>query len=203
MDRVHICLKKGQKVFLTSDLHFGHSNILKFCKRPFADTKEMSEKLIENWNSVVGENDIVLDAGDVLWFDGRHDARRVLEKLNGKHYIIQGNHDRKVTFELCDPEKVVVLDSEAQFWIDGLDCRKKTVELFLSHCPMMTWPHRGYGVPNFFGHIHTTKEDVDTRTMDDDLPLWPLQYDIGVDNNDYRPIELVETLKKIGYFEES
>lgn len=200
MDRIHICLKKGQKVFLTSDLHFGHKNILDFCKRPFADIKEMSEKLIENWNSVVGEDDIVLDTGDVLWFDGRHDAKRVLEKLNGKHYIIQGNHDRKQTFELCNPTKISVLESEAQVWIEGLDCEKKVVELFLSHCPMMTWPHRGYGVPNFFGHIHT-KEGIEN--MDSDLPLWPLQYDIGVDNNNYRPIELIETLRKIGYFKES
>ena len=85
MDRLHIQLEEGQKIFVTSDLHFGHRNILTFCNRPFSDTKEMTEKLVSNWNEVVGKNDIVLDLGDVMWFDGRHEAKRVLERLNGKH----------------------------------------------------------------------------------------------------------------------
>ena len=59
MDRLHITLEPRQKIFVTSDLHFGHRNILKFCNRPFSDIKEMSEKLISNWNEVVGKNDIV------------------------------------------------------------------------------------------------------------------------------------------------
>lgn len=196
MDRLHITLEPRQKIFVTSDLHFGHRNILKFCNRPFSDIKEMSEKLISNWNEVVRKNDIVLDLGDVLWFEGRHDAKRVLSQLNGQHYIVQGNHDKRETFELSP---VTVLESEVTLWLEGCP-QKKIVEVFLSHHPMMSWPHRGYGVPNLFGHIHSGPGS--TGEIDQDLPLWPLQYDVGVDNNGYKPVELIDVLNKIGYFEE-
>lgn len=197
MDRLHITLDPEQKIFVTSDLHFGHRNIIKFCNRPFSDTKEMTEKLISNWNEVVGENDVVLDLGDVMWFDGRHEAKKILERLNGKHYIIQGNHDRRETFELSPVE---VLESEATLWLEDFP-QKKIVEVFLSHHPMMTWPHRERGVPNLFGHIHSnpgsSKDGVDGN-----LPFWPLQYDVGVDNNNYKPVELSKVLYGIGYFKE-
>lgn len=195
MDRLHIQLEKGQKIFVTSDLHFGHRNILTFCNRPFSDTKEMTEKLVSNWNEVVGKNDVVLDLGDVMWFDGRHEANRVLERLNGKHYIIQGNHDRRETFELSP---VIVLESETVLWLEGLP-QKKIVEVFLSHHPMLTWPHRERGVPNLFGHLHT-RPDMPQEGADKDLKFWPLQYDVGVDNNNYKPVELTVILNKIGYF---
>ena len=102
MDKVKIKLHENQKIFFTSDLHFQHKNVIRFCKRPFENTKDMELKLIENWNSVVSNEDIVFDLGDVLWFDGRHDAKRILNQLNGIHYVILGNHDNKKNFELCD-----------------------------------------------------------------------------------------------------
>ena len=54
----------GDKVFFTSDTHFYHANIINFCKRPFANVETMNEALIENWNAVVGANDIVFHLGD-------------------------------------------------------------------------------------------------------------------------------------------
>ena len=41
------------KTFFTSDTHFYHSNIIKYCNRPFADAQDMNETLIANWNNVV------------------------------------------------------------------------------------------------------------------------------------------------------
>ena len=45
----------GDKVFFTSDTHFKHANIIKFCERPFGSIEEMNEALIANWNRVVGK----------------------------------------------------------------------------------------------------------------------------------------------------
>ena len=47
------------KIFVTSDTHFNHKNIIEYCKRPFKDTLEMNEYIIEKWNSVVKDEDIV------------------------------------------------------------------------------------------------------------------------------------------------
>lgn len=66
----------------TSDLHFGHKNIVDLCRRPFADVEEMDAVLIENWNRKVKKNDVVYLTGDVVW-----DKKKVayyMEQLSGK-----------------------------------------------------------------------------------------------------------------------
>jgi calcineurin-like phosphoesterase family protein len=52
------------KTFVIADTHFGHENIIKYESRPFKNTEEMNQALIKNWNSVVGEKDIVYFLGD-------------------------------------------------------------------------------------------------------------------------------------------
>ena len=84
----------GNKVYFTSDTHFGHENIIKWCRRPYSSVEEMNEKLIENWNSVVGPDDIVFHLGDFA-FGGSGLWKEVLSRLNGKKYLIIGNHDEK------------------------------------------------------------------------------------------------------------
>ena len=49
----------GSRVFFTSDTHFNHTNIIRFCSRPFKDVEHMNETLIANWNRVVGPDNIV------------------------------------------------------------------------------------------------------------------------------------------------
>ena len=152
MDKLYITLEKGQKIFFTSDPHYGHRNILNFCHRPFADTKEMEKALIENWNSVVGDNDIAFILGDVMWFEGRHDCKRVLEQLKGKEiHIIPGNHDKEETFEYLS-DRFVIHDSIVQLWVKTFH---GTNEIFLSHFPFATWPHHEKTAIHLFGHIHS------------------------------------------------
>jgi len=76
-------------IWVTSDTHFNHDNIIKYCDRPFANADEMNEALIENWNSVVKEGDIVYHLGDVYMTGNGH----LLKKLNGRKRLILGNHD--------------------------------------------------------------------------------------------------------------
>ena len=54
----------GSKVFFTSDTHFYHGNIIRFCNRPFKDVDMMNETIISNWNNTVGQDDIVFHLGD-------------------------------------------------------------------------------------------------------------------------------------------
>lgn len=205
MRKIHLTLENNQKVFFTSDLHVGHRNVIRFCHRPFTDIKEMSEKLIENWNSIVGENDIVFDLGDMFWFDGRHDVKRFVDKLNGFIFKVPGNHDTdcKTLFSLCNTDKVEVLDDVNTVWITGLDPEfpKKTVEVVVCHYPLATFPHWEHAI-QLFGHIHSgplSENMVDIPGRD--LLLNKNQYDVGVDNNNFTPIEFREILKKLNISE--
>ena len=56
------------KTFFIADTHFNHERIIPICKRPFSDVEEMNKKLIENWNSVVSDDDIVWVLGDYFYF---------------------------------------------------------------------------------------------------------------------------------------
>lgn len=53
-----------EHTFFTSDTHFGHANIINLCKRPFRDVNHMNDMLVENWNSVITDDDIVFHLGD-------------------------------------------------------------------------------------------------------------------------------------------
>lgn len=80
------------KIFFTSDHHFGHSNIIQFCHRPWEDVRAMDLELIQRWNSVVPEDGIVFHAGDFAMTSNIDYITQLLYKLNGNVYIAFGNH---------------------------------------------------------------------------------------------------------------
>ena len=55
----------NDKLFFTSDTHFGHTNILKYCNRPFTNIQEHDEEIVKRWNEVVPEDGIVFHLGDI------------------------------------------------------------------------------------------------------------------------------------------
>lgn len=79
-------------ILYTSDLHFGHANVIKFDHRPFADTEEMDHILIELWNGRVQPDDTVYIVGDFCYRSGRP-AGWYLRQLKGHKVLIIGNHD--------------------------------------------------------------------------------------------------------------
>ena len=60
----------GSKVFFTSDHHFGHTNIIRFCNRPWPTISEHNRALIANWNAIVPEDGIVFHLGDFSYKGG-------------------------------------------------------------------------------------------------------------------------------------
>ncbi len=90
------------EIFVISDTHFGHANIIKYCNRPFRDTHEMDECMIANWNTEISPQDKVYHLGDVYFGGGYpNDATSsrddkidgLLSRLNGHKRLILGNHD--------------------------------------------------------------------------------------------------------------
>ena len=136
----------GQKIWITSDTHFNHANIINYCARPFKDVEEMNATLISKWNNVVGKNDIVWHLGDFA-LGGAEEVSRFREKLNGKIYLIRGNHDHHTNgwYVARGFDKVydrpVVIDKN----------------VLLSHAPITTEYNCGELI-NLFGHVHNNIE---------------------------------------------
>jgi calcineurin-like phosphoesterase family protein len=79
--------------YYTSDLHFGHENIIRFCDRPYLDVAQMDEAMVVAWNAQVSPEDEVVILGDLVL--GKFlDSLAVASLLNGTRYLLPGNHDR-------------------------------------------------------------------------------------------------------------
>lgn len=77
--------------FFTSDHHFWHTNVIKYCGRPFTSIEQMNETLIKNWNDVVGPDDEVYCLGDFSM--AFRPVEAYTHRLNGKKFLVPGNHD--------------------------------------------------------------------------------------------------------------
>lgn len=187
MQKIHIDMQEGQKVWFTSDLHFGHRNVLKFCNRPWNNEKEMEVGLIENWNKCVGDNDVIFVLGDTFWFNDSRSIKKVLSQLNGKDiYILPGNHDEFESYYRVDDPRIHLCSDVVVCWFTKEGEPKR--EVWMSHYPMMTWPHRENGTWQLFGHIHS--QPGKEVGVDQDLPLHWNQVDVGCDRWYYTPISL-------------
>jgi calcineurin-like phosphoesterase family protein len=86
-------VNEHRRRWFTSDLHFGHANILRYCDRPFAGVEEMNDWLVEAWNETVATQDEVWVLGDVAM--GKLDVTLDnVGRLNGRIRLLVGNHDR-------------------------------------------------------------------------------------------------------------
>jgi calcineurin-like phosphoesterase family protein len=86
------------KNFITSDLHLGHTNIIKYCNRPFKTIEEMNDRIVKNWNERVKPDDTIIHIGDFCFKGGIEGGLSKSEywkrKLNGNIIFIRGNHDK-------------------------------------------------------------------------------------------------------------
>jgi calcineurin-like phosphoesterase family protein len=83
-----------EKTFVASDPHFEHTNIIRYCDRPFKTVREMNWTIVERWNKTVGKRDKVYFLGDLCL---NHENRHYwLRQLNGDITLIRGNHDPAV-----------------------------------------------------------------------------------------------------------
>lgn len=185
-------------IYFTSDLHFRHKNIIRYCNRPFSDITEMEEILITNWNKVVSETDTVYSLGDFT-MKGIVTYQEILSRLNGYIFLIKGNHDfRNLTKFKSEIEeqfpKIKVLGTSAYI-------KYNNVHLFLTHFPLLSFHYNSINdvYLNLHGHIHSGPNSQFVYPVGYDCEK--LSYDVGVDNNNYFPISLNDILIKKNYGE--
>jgi calcineurin-like phosphoesterase family protein len=164
-------------IFFSADTHMGHTNVIKYARRPFKHIDEMNEVIIKNWNSVVSKDDQVYFLGDFA-FAKPEKAISFLTRMNGEKFLIQGNHDR----ELVENEQFC-----NQFtWVKQLHTievpdtshPKNVRPVVLCHYAMRTWDRSHYGAYQLYGHSHNSLEDLKTH----------LSIDVGVDAHNFYPI---------------
>jgi calcineurin-like phosphoesterase family protein len=82
-------------VFVISDLHLGHANIIRYCSRPFlfSDPAEMDHVLLKNWNYTVAPADRIYHLGDIRYGKGAPPFRQYRPRLHGQITFITGNLD--------------------------------------------------------------------------------------------------------------
>ena len=170
------------KIWFVSDMHINHKNILEYSHRPFKDVEEMNETLINNWNNTVPEDGIVFDLGDFA-IGGSKVWNDALSRLHGKHYLIMGNHCMKNYRESYSKYFELVIQ---QMYIQVDD-----VSIYLNHFPYLCFGgayREQHNVWNLFGHIHSGPNAKEGKDLSRLSMLFPTQYDVGVDNNDYKPV---------------
>lgn len=155
------------KTYFTSDLHFGHANILKYTNRPYANVEEMNESLILNWNDAVPKDGVVFSLGDFA-FCGIDAIVSILEQLHGTIYMIGGNHDRQIwknANKLLSSGLVEEITPYKEVNVGG-----QMICLF--HYGCRVWNRSHHGSWMLFGHSHGS------------LPAYGKSVDVGVDAAD-------------------
>lgn len=200
--------------FFISDTHFGHKNIINYSDRPFGNFEDMDWQIVNNWNHVVGDTDVVYHLGDVAMGDStRWD--NILKSLNGYKILVTGNHDRIFAGE--KPRQRERWDEKYHEWFDevydnltGLVLSNGTV-VNLSHFPYDGDSHaeeryREYRLRDdgtILVHGHTHSHDVISRSNKDTI-----QIHVGVDANNFTPvsedqvinyIRIADDIKEVNY----
>ena len=130
------------KIHITSDNHFNHKNIIKYCDRPFSNVEEMNEVMIKKWNEMVRKNDVVFHLGDFAKGNS-WTIKKIRDRLNGIIILLKGNHDYKVN-KHCG---FIFIEGSIQIG-----------NLILTHRPLPI-EEIPEGFTNVHGHIHE-KESV-------------------------------------------
>ena len=134
-------------VYYIADLHFGHKNVLRFDNRPFPDTENMDEYMIQCWNGRVTEDDTVYVLGDAFW-KNEEGSVNIMHRLNGHKHLIKGNHDRvhgKLRFHWESIQDYAEINDNDRLVI-------------LSHFPIPFYKNQHYGAVMLYGHVHNTRE---------------------------------------------
>ena len=134
-------------IYYIADMHFGHTNVIRFDDRPFSDTEQMDEVLIQNWNERVTADDTVYVLGDAFW-KNEENSIRIMQRLQGHKHLIQGNHDRvkgKLRSYWESIEQYAEVNDENRLAI-------------LSHYPILFYKNQHYGAVMLYGHVHNTRE---------------------------------------------
>lgn len=193
-----IKLKPGQSIYFTSDTHYSHKNICRGVSewrtaegkvpveqtRDFPTLDKMNAAIVNNINSRVGQEDILVHLGDWSFggFDSIQEFRNRLVCNNV--YLLYGNHDHHI--ERNRGSVQTMFTATAQYKLLKVSTvQSKTYEFILTHYPICSWHDMSKGRMHLFGHVHlpSGKNVMKGRSMD-----------VGMDSNSLTPYSLQEVV---------
>jgi calcineurin-like phosphoesterase family protein len=153
--------------WFTADFHLGHTNIIRYCNRPFATVEEMDQAIVERLNASVKRDDVLYFLGDFC-MGGQQRIFAYRRRIHCKKiFAVPGNHDKQA----CKlKEEFSWLDNLAEVSIHGQS-------IVVCHYALRVWNRSNRGSWHLYGHSHGR------------LPEAPnsLSMDVGVDTHNFRP----------------
>ena len=178
---IEFSLKEAEKVWLISDTHFDHTNIIRYCNRPFRTTEVMNNTILRNWHGTIAPNDVVYFLGDMAFGRDSRNSRWWVAQLCGKIVWVKGSHDKGIhtTSVIGGVERVV---KSRVISCDG-------VAFLLVH-DVFDAIVNGWKGWVIHGHNHNNRPHIDNR-------FGRKQVNVSVEVINYRPISLAQVVGEI------
>ena len=176
-------------IYFTADTHFCHSNIINLSNRPFRDLEEMHKTLIHNWNFCVTDKDDIYILGDFMYKGSGLEANNILRRLKGRKYLIRGNHEKYI--ESQD------FDASLFEWVkDYYVLRHEKADIVMFHYPILEWEGYFRGAIHLYGHVHNSLHEHELLAKERIFNNRAMN--VGVDVNDYFPVDFYTVLQRCG-----
>ena len=175
------------RTFFTSDLHLCHSKDFLYAPRGFTNVIEHNEAIVKNWNSIVGDDDVVYILGDLMLNDNET-ATKYFNQLRGYKILVRGNHDTEERWNNIYPNLRGVIYQETAIYVS-----LNGYHFYLSHFPAITASHESKPLKkkwiNLCGHSHIQDKFAD----------WDkgLIYHCELDAHDNKPVSVEEIIADI------
>lgn len=171
-------------IYFTSDLHFGHKNIIRYDNRPFTTVEQMDDELIKRWNNKIKDDDVVYILGDISWYNDTKTCD-ILSQLKGQKRLIKGNHD-KISANIR--KQFYSIDNYLEIVVDGTN-------VILCHYPITFFNSHHYGAYMLYGHVHNSHEWNFVESLKrqlEELDIKCNMFNVGCMLWNYEPVSLEE-----------
>ena len=160
--------------YATADEHYFHEGMITHCGRPFDNVHEMNNLMINCNNKNIKKNDEVYHVGDFMWGEDYEMLKTLLKRLNGRHHLILGNHDRFKPFDYIEAGFITV---HTALWIE---------DMVMVHDPSVyTFCKKELGIL-VHGHVHELYKKVPDKPV----------VNVSVEVTSYTPIAF-EAIKQL------
>ena len=172
------------KIWLTSDLHFGHDRMFVWGVRGYSSVEEMNEAQVEKWNAKASDEDDIYVLGDFMLGDKSN--IKYIERLKGNIHLVYGNHDTDARKGLYGGVPQIVELAHA------IALKYKKHHFFMTHYPCLTGNLEKESLKqctlNLFGHTHQTTNFYEDR---------PYMYHVGVDSHPEVLVDLDDIIEEM------